>query len=249
MHQINPCFLESTNRERIVMYTCVGVNLLVIAFCAAWLLLKWHTVDLSLMGVAVALLVGYFFADIASGLVHWATDTWFHEEQFGRAIAIAREHHIHPQHILGYGFLENATLGSAPSALVIGPIATLTALLPESSFTAGFMIVFLVISVCLFFGTSIHNLGHRHGALALTRLAQRWHLLMSPKHHSVHHRGDQTVRYCTVNGWANYLLDRVHFWRWLERCIQQATGAIPREDDVAWKRRYRETKSIARSRY
>lgn len=180
-------------------------------------------------------------------MVHWATDTWFTEEHFGRAIAIAREHHTHPQHILGYSFLEHATLCSAPSALVIGPMALLTALLPISGFSIVTMIIYLIISICMLFGTSLHNLGHRRGKLALTRLLQRYHLVMSPQHHGVHHAGEQTVRYCTVCGWANYPLERLNFWRWLELRIQAVTGAIPREDDVRWQKRYRETGLMTRS--
>ena len=188
-----------------------------------------------------ALLVGYYLADIASGLVHWATDTWFSERQFGRLIAIAREHHTHPSNILGYRFLENATLGSFPSALLVGPLAILIACLPWS--TAGYaaMIVLGIISLTLLFGTSLHNIGHRKVRSPVLRLGQRLRLFITPAYHHVHHGGDQTTRYCTVNGWANPLLDRIGFWRWLERRIAAVTGAIPREDDVRWQSHYRAT--------
>ncbi len=66
-----------------------------------------------------ASLAGYFLADFSSGAVHWAMDTWFDERTMGRAIAITREHHTHPDHV--YGFLENASFGSAPSAVVVRP--------------------------------------------------------------------------------------------------------------------------------
>jgi len=220
------------------MRACVGANLTLIAACGTWLLLNWRAAEVSPWTVIAALLVGYFLADVASGLVHWATDTWFDERVFfGRRIAIAREHHTHPKNILGYSFLEHATVGSTPSALFIGPFAVITALSPTSGFTFGLMIVFLVISVCLLFGTSLHNLGHRRCSSVLLRWAQRFRLVMSPEHHSAHHCGDHTIRYCTVNGWADYPLDRLDVWRWLERRIERVTGAVPRRDDVAWRTR------------
>ena len=223
------------------MLTCVAANGLLVAFCGAYLLLAYRALHPSLIVTALALLVGYYLADIASGLVHWATDTWFSERQFGRLIAIAREHHTHPSNILGYRFLENATLGSFPSALLVGPLAILIACLPWS--TAGYaaMIVLGIISLTLLFGTSLHNIGHRKVRSPVLRLGQRLRLFITPAYHHVHHGGDQTTRYCTVNGWANPLLDRIGFWRWLERRIAAVTGAIPREDDVRWQSHYRDT--------
>ena len=179
-------------------------------------------------------------------MVHWATDTWFSEKQFGRLIAIAREHHTHPSHILGYRFLENATLGSAPSALLIGPLAIVIAFLPRTEFLYAVMILFLLISLTLLFGTSLHNIGHRKVRSPVLKLAQKLRLVITPAYHHVHHSGNQTTRYCTVNGWANPLLDRLGFWRAAERLINAATGAVPRDDDVRWQSHYRETGQMIR---
>lgn len=241
MSSVQPYFLASSPRERWVMRLSVGANVLVIAFCASYLVVEYSASGTTWVAIVLAALAGYFFADFASGLIHWGMDTWFDEQQFGRAIAIAREHHTHPQNILGYGFLEHATLGSAPSAAFVGLSAVVTALCPASIPTYCLMIVWLITSTCLFFGTSFHNLSHRRPNSAFIRAAQRMHLVIRPDHHWVHHRSDQIIRYCVINGWANYVCDALGVWRGLERLVHLLTGAAPRRDDLEWQRRYRET--------
>jgi len=161
-------------------------------------------------------------------------DTWFSERSLGRAIAIAREHHTHPENILGYGFLEHSTLGSAPSAVFIGAGVILIALCPVSLVNYMIMMVFLITATCLFFGTSFHNLAHKQTNSALMLWAQKLHLVIRPDHHWVHHRNDQVVRYCVINGWANYPCDKFGFWRGLEWLVKKVTGAKPRMDDLRW---------------
>ena len=241
MLKVRPFYVQSTRREDRTMAICVAANCLLVAFSAGYVLLAYRALHPSAILTFSALIFGYYLADIASGLVHWATDTWFSERQFGRLIAIAREHHTHPSHILGYRFLENATLGSAPSALFLGPLAILIALMPWSAALYATMIAVFVISLTLLFGTSLHNIGHRKVRSPLLKIGQRLRLFITPAYHHVHHGGDQTTRYCTTNGWANPLLDRIDFWRGLERLISVLTGAVPRQDDLRWQSHYRET--------
>ena len=109
------------------MRVSIGANLAVMAVCGTWLFLEYKSSGITWPLIVAAVLIGYLSADFASGLVHWGIDTWFNEAALGRAVAIAREHHTHPRHILAYGFLEQATLGSAPSAIFIGPAVLITA--------------------------------------------------------------------------------------------------------------------------
>lgn len=239
-----PFFAAATPRENRIMRTVVIGNALVALFCLAYLTVELRPSRVGFPYIFVAVLVGYFLADFASGVVHWGLDTWFSERMLGRAVAIAREHHTHPQHILGYRFLEHAALGSAPSLLVIGPLAIGTALLPASAATCCAMIVWLLVSGCLLYGTSFHNLCHRGRKSRLVRVARRLGLLIQPSEHWEHH-STQTVQYCVVSGWANPLCDRFKVWRRLERAIRALSGAEPREDDLEWQRTFRETGVLA----
>ena len=241
MAKCNPFYYYSTRREDKVMMICVTANVLLVVLCLTYLIAEYTSSGLSWIDLAAAIVCGYFIADFASGVVHWATDTWFTENDFGRAIAIAREHHTHPHHILGYRFIEHATLGSAPSAVLMWPLTLLILSFPNSVITYILMIFVFMVSLCLFFGTSFHNFGHKKARSPIIRLAQRLHLIITPEYHAVHHRGDQTVRYCTVNGWANYFCDQFKVWRFLEKIISELTGAQPREDDVKWQSYYKMT--------
>jgi ubiquitin-conjugating enzyme E2 variant len=244
MNFVEPFFAKRTPRELVVMLVCVGANFAVMAFCAGYLLFEYRVSGATWLQIIGAVGIGYFAADFASGFVHWGVDTWFSDRNFGRAIAIAREHHTHPQNILGYSFLEQSTLGSAPSAAFIGPAALFTAWLPVSVATYALTIVWLISSTCLFFGTSFHNLAHQPPKSRIIRFAQKLNLVITPQHHWQHHRDGQLVRYCAVNGWANYICDPLRIWRRLEWLVHALTGAVPRRDDLEWQGRYAETGTL-----
>ena len=239
-----PFFKDATRREIRMMRLFVLANMAVILFCAVYLVLHYPDAALRWPWLLPVLLVGYFLADFASGAVHWGIDTWFDERTLGRAVAITREHHTHPSHVMLYGFLEQASLGSAPSAVVFGMAAAATASFPASGFTCALMIIWLVIATCLLFGMHFHNLSHWPARSVMLRVAQRLHLVCPPRHHWVHHRR-QTIHYCVVNGWANYPCDRLRLWRGLEWLVSVVTGLVPRADDQAWQRQFRESGILA----
>ena len=240
--QTVPVFKDATPREIRTMRFWIGANIAVILFCAFWLAYHFTLAASSLPYLMAASLAGYFLADFSSGAVHWAMDTWFDERTMGRAIAITREHHTHPDHV--YGFLENASFGSAPSAVAFGIAAVVTALCPVSAVTWTLMLLWLISAICLLFGMHFHNLAQKPARSAIMRLVQRLHLVCPPAHHWVHHH-NQAIHYCVVNGWANYVCDGLHVWRGLERVIGLVTGIVPRADDGAWQRHYRETGVLA----
>jgi Lipid desaturase domain len=242
--QTAPFFTDATPAAMRVMQFFVGANIVVILLCAVYLVCYFNAAGLGWPSMLAAALVGYFVADFMSGVVHWGMDTWFNEQTLGRGIAIAREHHTHPHHIHGYSFLDYAALGSTPSAVLFGFLLFVTVLFPVSAVTYALMIIWFVNSTCLLFGTSFHNLAHRPARSAMMRLAQRYHLVCPPAHHWVHHR-NQTIHYCVVNGWANYVCDGLYVWRGLERVIQAVTGIVPRADDLEWQRHYEETGILA----
>ena len=63
--------------------------------------------------VLPAFLLGYLFADLISGTAHWFCDTFFEENTpfIGRiVIQPFRDHHVHPQRITRYRFVEQDTM-------------------------------------------------------------------------------------------------------------------------------------------
>ena len=96
------------------------------------------------------------------------------------------------------------------------------------------------------FGSHAHRLGHVRTKSRVVRLLQRFHFLLSPAYHKVHHSGRHDIRYCVINGWANAVCDRLGFWRALERLVYAVTGAVPRHNDREWFSRYAEDPSFMR---
>src|SRR5258708_29014152 len=159
--QTTPFFKDATPTVTWTMRFFVGANIAVILYCAVYLVRHFAASGLGSPAILATALAGYFLADFTSGVVHWGMDTWFDERILGRAIAIAREHHTHPHHIHGYGFLDYASLGSTPSALVFGLAVAATALFPPSATTYALMVLWVVQSTRPLFGTGFHSLAHR----------------------------------------------------------------------------------------
>jgi hypothetical protein len=61
---------------------------------------------------------------------------------------------------------------------------------------------------------------------------QRWHLILPPAHHQLHHTRPFTSHYCITTGWLNWPLNWARFFPVLEWCITTCTGALPRRDDL-----------------
>jgi ubiquitin-conjugating enzyme E2 variant len=83
-----------------------------------------------------------------------------------------------------------------------------------------------------------HKCGHRVRGVRAVRALQRLHLLLSPEHHLRHHSGRHDRNYCLITGIADRTLGRLGAFRGLERLISAASGAVPRQNDEVWLRRY-----------
>jgi plasmanylethanolamine desaturase len=230
-----PLFLECDRAQIVVAWIGIIAHALLIGSYTAWLFVHVPSLASIQYGLLPVLLLSLFLADLFSGLVHWATDTWFDEVVYTRIISIAREHHIHPHHIVGYGFRDYVAYSSWPTLMFFCPAGLVLILaLPSGGLLFHAMTMCFIVSVCMFFGTYAHRLGHRKSAWPVVRLLQRCHFLISTRHHGVHHRDNHDVRYCVINGWANHVCDAIGFWRVLERVIQCLTGAVPRRNDHEW---------------
>jgi len=188
------------------------------------------------------ILAGLYAADFVSGLLHWAFDTWFNERNNSvrRMVLLVREHHIYPGRIFSYGIWYEAGVLSWFALVLSWPLFTLTlmpGLLPAperySPAVAG-----VTVSLCVVFMLEFHKVGHRVRRGRLVRLLQRSRLLLSAEHHLRHHAREHDGYYCLINGWADLTLGSLGIFRALERILSAVTGAIPRENDREWRRRY-----------
>ena len=176
------------------------------------------------MNAVLELAVGLFAVDFVSGLVHWAEDTFGTESTpvVGRWIVAPNVlHHRDPIAFVGKSWLaSNWDLSSAAALFLALSIA-------GGWFGPGAAIV----AIAGANANQLHKWCHAPArAPFLVRLLWRGGLVQSPRQHARHHSGAKNEAYCVITPFANALLDRIRFWRALERCIVPFTGAPRRKD-------------------
>jgi ubiquitin-conjugating enzyme E2 variant len=208
---------------------------------SALLLALWHLNQLAeevtpstWVYVVAGIGVGALGADLVTGLVHWACDTWADEQTPWVGVGLIqgfREHHREPDAMVEHDWIE--VNGEVATAACAG-FGLLT--LPASQSALGghvFVYACLYSLISLVALTNqLHKWAHMCEPPVLIRMLQRTGLILSPARHSVHHSALHTSSYCISTGWLNGPLDAVGFWRILERTITHATGVEPRADSV-----------------
>jgi len=184
--------------------------------------------------VLTAVLLGYLAADLVSGMVHWAADTWGSTDLpiLGPAVlGPFREHHRDPLAITRHDFVEtngNNCLISLPVlgiALRLVPDADRSGSLFLSSFL-GALVLWVLLT------NQFHKWAHLPAPHPVIAFLQRWHLILPPAHHQLHHTRPFNSHYCITTGWLNWPLNWARFFPVLEWCITACTGALPRRDDL-----------------
>lgn len=151
-----------------------------------------------------AALAAWLAADLLSGLVHWALDSFgsIRTPVVGPAfIRPFREHHADALAITRHGFVETngaSCLGALPLLLgaAVAPPGFAHALLTFTALGA------LAANQCHKWAHS--DPGSLPGAI---RALQRSRLILAPAQHARHHAPPFDRNYCTAAGWLNGLLN------------------------------------------
>ena len=216
-----------------------------VAIAAAYLLLASFVLRVALMlevwqwWVPLTFAAGMATADFASGLVHWAADTWGRDDLpvIGRRLLVPfRIHHINPEEFLERPFVETngdvAFVGIPTIAcFLVVPLETAWGG-PLSIFGLGFCGVGMLTN-------QIHQWAHMPLPPHPVRVLQDCRLILGRAEHARHHQRPYDGCYCITTGWCNGLLERSAFFRCLEGGVTWATGLVPRSDDKRYEERYR----------
>jgi hypothetical protein len=182
------------------------------------------------MDIVLELAIGLLAADFVSGLVHWAEDTFGTESTplVGRWIVAPNVlHHRDPAAFVGKSWLASSW-DLAAASLVLLAIAIACGRLGPG------IAIFALAGAN---ANQIHKWSHAPAqAPWLVRALWRTGLLQTPRQHARHHVGEKNEGYCVVTPFLNPVLDRIRFWRVLERCTVPFFGA-PRREDLAWPQR------------
>ncbi len=176
--------------------------------------------------LAVALaagVAGILAADFASGVVHWACDTFFVEDTpvIGPAlIAPFREHHRDPLAMTHRTFLDVNSSNWFAMLPILAWVAWRDVALAGASpalFWHGFLLTFAPATLLT---NQFHQWAHTPEPPRLVRWLQRARLVLSPETHARHHAVGHGSAYCVTGGWLNPPLDRVDFFGRVERGIR-----------------------------
>jgi ubiquitin-conjugating enzyme E2 variant len=188
--------------------------------------------------VPVAFAAGVLLADFGSGLVPWGADTWGRDDLpvIGpRLLVPFRVHHINPDDFLRRSFTDTngdvALIAAAPIlSLVLMPLDDVW---QRVTAVGGFGLCAAGVLT-----NQIHQWAHMASPPRLVRLLQDAGVLLGRAEHAAHHDRPYDAHYCITTGWCNRPLERIGFFRGLERLITRLTGARPRHDDERYDERY-----------
>ena len=215
-----------------------------VAIAAAYLLLFGFSLRIALMldlrhwWVPLALGAGMATADFASGVLHWAADTWGRDDLpvIGRRLLVPfRVHHINPEEFLERSFVE--TNGDV-SFLGIPTIGCLLVLPLETGWGGALSVFGLGLCSVGMLTNQIHQWAHMPAPPRIVRVLQDCRLILGRAEHARHHQRPYDGCYCITTGWCNRPLERAGFFRHLESCVTWATGLVPRQDDRRYEERY-----------
>jgi ubiquitin-conjugating enzyme E2 variant len=188
--------------------------------------------------VPVAMLLGIAAADLGSGVIHWAADTWGRDDYplIGHRLLVPfRVHHINPDDFLRRRFIDT----NGEVAAVAAPVLALLLAVPLDATWGGPLALFgLAFCGVGAMTNQIHQWAHMPAPPAAVRAMQDWGLLLGRAEHATHHDRPYDRRYCITTGWCNRPLDAIDFFRRLESAITRLTGVLPRHDDRRYEARY-----------
>lgn len=194
---------------------------------------KWYI-------ICGAIVVGILTADLFSGLVHWAADSYGTIDIFllGKSvIRNFREHHIDPTAITRHDFIETNGDNFALSL----PVLTFVAYSyynnsPEAIKENYNLYIYLFfLSIFISMTNQFHKWSHTYfGLPRYITILQDLHIILPRIHHRIHHISPHDTYFCITVGWLNYPLELINFWSRLENLVFKLTGVKPRTDDMLW---------------
>ena len=178
---------------------------------------------IAVQAVGIVLLV-----DVVAGIAHWAEDTFWTEDSFIAGRLFIRPSIVHHTKGGENAFLNKHWMQSSRGLLIAAPTLLLSAWLLD--ILTWQVALFLVAGAC---SQQVHRFSHTPTVRTprLIQMLQRHGLIQTPGGHWKHHRGAGNTHYCVMTPYTNPLLDRIGFWRMLERALVPAFGA-PRRDDL-----------------
>ena len=171
----------------------------------------------------VIAVLAYLAADFISGFVHFLADNFGSSEMpvLGPGfIGAFREHHVDPKGITRHDFIDtngNNSLVSLPFMLLVWLVVPIETTVGGYFFGA----FFLLLCLAVFLTNQFHKWAHTEDPPSFAVWLQRHGLILSKKHHDIHHASPYDTYYCITVGFWNPLLDQTRFFEQTERLLRR----------------------------
>lgn len=151
--------------------------------------------------IPLAAFCGWLLADLLSGLVHWALDTFgsVRTPLVGSAfIRPFREHHADPAAMTRHDFIEV----NGASCLGCLPVLAAAAFLPMDGFIQAALLSF---SLGVLLANQCHKWAHvpPDQLHDFVKTIQKLGLILRASEHRLHHTHPYDSYFCTASGWLN----------------------------------------------
>lgn len=167
------------------------------------------------MEVTLWVLVCVVVADFATGFFHWFEDTWVTPKTplIGKSIGEPNvEHHRQPNLMGMMGTWITRNLISVILCLVAVFIFWLCNILCWQ---------LVLVAMLASLGNEVHQWNHMAKPKnAVTAFLQDSAIIQTRQQHALHHKKPYDRYYCTLTNFTNAVLERIRFWRGLEKlCV------------------------------
>jgi ubiquitin-conjugating enzyme E2 variant len=170
--------------------------------------------------IVLELVAVWLLVDFASGFAHWAEDSYGTETTpvIGRWVVVPNLLH----HRDALAFVPKSWIASSWDLVTAG--IAIVAIAALAGVLTWHVVLFALLGAN---ANQVHKWNHmRSASVPLpVRVLQRLHLLQSSRHHAGHHRGTKDTHYCVITNLLNPVLDRVGWWRMLERLLAPVLGS------------------------
>jgi ubiquitin-conjugating enzyme E2 variant len=207
-----------TTWQTIVVYTHYLISFMSIS----QIFTNLHVVSVAgLMKIIMTIGASVILGDLATGIFHWSVDNYgsIRTPIFGAVCAAFQGHHSTPWTITFRPFINNVfkiAYGTIPALLLL--MLSHPSPLPQLFFTL--FINWWLIS------QEFHKYSHMHmrNIPSFVRFLQDRSIMLSRKEHGLHHNSPFEGHYCILTGICNGFLDKIQFFRHMERIVFRITG-------------------------
>ncbi len=173
---------------------------------------------------AFQIISGYLFADFLAGIYHWIKDTYFSPftPLIGKTfIWGSRLHHVRPRYVIEFSDRELFIDSAKWVGLWMFPLMFYTGCNPF------LMSLFIVLSV----NDIVHKYAHMIDIEKpfIINLLQKINVIQSDDEHRIHHIEPHESNYCPITPYVNKYLEKINFWRNIEKVVEFVTGIKPRD--------------------